>query len=411
MVPIVSGLSLNNSATILQGAIPAAMLAICVQLAFDLLDRVLIPEGNRFYDEGIRLDQKTLRSANPSAGSSRDAVRPVLHDHPDAGDRRQPGPQEARAAVARDVPRDDAALRGAARQRHRDRRRADVLPGAQPRADRRAPADGARDRCSDGRHAQDHDRSGIRRSSARAVWDALAQAAPAHDGEEPGHVRRRGRQRADDGPARRSTPSPAGPASASSSRSRSGSGSPCCSPTSPKRWRRGAARRRRTRCARRGPRPSANRLRPGRAGPRRCPRREPAQGRRGDGEGRRVHPGRRRDHRRRRVGRRVGDHRRVGAGHPRVGRRPLGGDRRHARAVGLDQGPRHRRSGPHVPRSDDRARRRRRAAEDAERDRAQHPAGRPDDHLPAGGRDAAAVRDLLGRAAVGVRAGRRCWSA
>ena len=56
-------------------------------------------------------------------------------------------------------------------------------------------------------------------------------------------------------------------------------------------------------------------------------------------DGRRVHPGRRRDHRRRRVGRRVGDHRRVGAGHPRVGRRPLGGHRRHARAVGLDQGP------------------------------------------------------------------------
>ncbi len=36
------------------------------------------------------------------------------------------------------------------------------------------------------------------------------------------------------------------------------------------------------------------------------------------------------------VGRRVGDHGRVGAGHPRVRRRPLGGHRRHARAVGLD---------------------------------------------------------------------------
>ena len=34
-------------------------------------------------------------------------------------------------------------------------------------------------------------------------------------------------------------------------------------------------------------------------------------------------------------------------------------------------------------------------AEDAERDRAQHPARRPHDHLPARGRDAAAVRDLL----------------
>ena len=37
-------------------------------------------------------------------------------------------------------------------------------------------------------------------------------------------------------------------------------------------------------------------------------------------------------------------------------------------------------------------------AEDAERDRAEHPARRPDDHLPARRRHAAAVRDLLGRA-------------
>ena len=136
-----------------------------------------------------------------------------------------------------------------------------------------------------------------------------------------------------------------------------------------------------------------------------CRRRSLRKGDVVHGQGRRVHPGRRRDHRRRRVGRRVGDHRRVGAGHSRVGRRPVGGHRRHARAVGLDQGAGHVRSRPHVPRSDDRARRRRRAAEDAERDRAQHPAGRPDDHLPARGRHAAAVRDLLGRAAVGLRAG------
>ena len=53
-------------------------------------------------------------------------------------------------------------------------------------------------------------------------------------------------------------------------------------------------------------------------------------------DGGRGHPGGRRDHRGRRVGGRERHHRRVGAGHPRVGRRPLGGDRRHARAVGLD---------------------------------------------------------------------------
>jgi osmoprotectant transport system permease protein len=45
--PIISGLSLNDTGTILQGAIPAAALAILVQLAFDLLDRILIPKGLR----------------------------------------------------------------------------------------------------------------------------------------------------------------------------------------------------------------------------------------------------------------------------------------------------------------------------------------------------------------------------
>ncbi len=45
--PILSGLSLNDNATILQGAIPAAILALLVQGLFDLLDRVLIPKGLR----------------------------------------------------------------------------------------------------------------------------------------------------------------------------------------------------------------------------------------------------------------------------------------------------------------------------------------------------------------------------
>ena len=55
-------------------------------------------------------------------------------------------------------------------------------------------------------------------------------------------------------------------------------------------------------------------------------------------------------------------------------------------------------AGRDVPRPDDRARRGREPPEDAERDRPQHPARRPDDHLPARRRHAAAVRDLLGRA-------------
>jgi osmoprotectant transport system permease protein len=45
--PILSGLNLNDHATILQGAIPAAVLALLVQWFFDLLDRILIPKGLR----------------------------------------------------------------------------------------------------------------------------------------------------------------------------------------------------------------------------------------------------------------------------------------------------------------------------------------------------------------------------
>ena len=45
--PILSGLNLNDHVTILQGAIPAAVLALLVQWFFDLLDCVLIPKGLR----------------------------------------------------------------------------------------------------------------------------------------------------------------------------------------------------------------------------------------------------------------------------------------------------------------------------------------------------------------------------
>jgi osmoprotectant transport system permease protein len=45
--PILSGLGLNDHATILQGAIPAAVLALLVQWSFDLLDRLFIPKGLR----------------------------------------------------------------------------------------------------------------------------------------------------------------------------------------------------------------------------------------------------------------------------------------------------------------------------------------------------------------------------
>jgi osmoprotectant transport system permease protein len=45
--PIISGLNLNDRTTILEGAIPAAILAILVQIAFGFLDRLIIPKGLR----------------------------------------------------------------------------------------------------------------------------------------------------------------------------------------------------------------------------------------------------------------------------------------------------------------------------------------------------------------------------
>jgi osmoprotectant transport system permease protein len=45
--PIISGLSLNDNRTILEGAIPAALLALLVQWGFELMDRLVIPKGLR----------------------------------------------------------------------------------------------------------------------------------------------------------------------------------------------------------------------------------------------------------------------------------------------------------------------------------------------------------------------------
>jgi osmoprotectant transport system permease protein len=45
--PIISGLNLNDPGTILQGALPAAALAILAGLVFEVVDRTLIPLGLR----------------------------------------------------------------------------------------------------------------------------------------------------------------------------------------------------------------------------------------------------------------------------------------------------------------------------------------------------------------------------
>jgi len=50
--PILSGIQLRNNGLILQGALPAAVLALVVQKAFDLIDRLAIPKG-------LRLPRKT----------------------------------------------------------------------------------------------------------------------------------------------------------------------------------------------------------------------------------------------------------------------------------------------------------------------------------------------------------------
>lgn len=49
--PIIAGLAINDSYTILQGAIPAAILALATGWLFDLLDLVIIPKGLRLKPE------------------------------------------------------------------------------------------------------------------------------------------------------------------------------------------------------------------------------------------------------------------------------------------------------------------------------------------------------------------------
>jgi osmoprotectant transport system permease protein len=49
--PIISGLSLNDNATILRGAVPAAIFALLVQFGFDLLERVAVSPGLRMHNK------------------------------------------------------------------------------------------------------------------------------------------------------------------------------------------------------------------------------------------------------------------------------------------------------------------------------------------------------------------------
>jgi osmoprotectant transport system permease protein len=49
--PILTGIRLDNTRLILEGAIPAAVLALLVQGVFDLLERVVVPKGLRLKGE------------------------------------------------------------------------------------------------------------------------------------------------------------------------------------------------------------------------------------------------------------------------------------------------------------------------------------------------------------------------
>ncbi|MGH8142206.1 MAG: glycine betaine ABC transporter substrate-binding protein, partial [Steroidobacteraceae bacterium] len=50
--PILTGIRLNDLPLILEGAIPAAVLALLVLAAFQLLERVLTPRGLRRFLDG-----------------------------------------------------------------------------------------------------------------------------------------------------------------------------------------------------------------------------------------------------------------------------------------------------------------------------------------------------------------------
>ena len=126
----------------------------------------------------------------------------------------------------------------------------------------------------------------------RAIGRCVPQARPAASDAQPGDVRRLRRQHPDHGAVASVARGPGeAPPGFILARLASGSGSRCCSPTSPRRWPKGAARPRPTRCARRA------RTRRPRSSPSRSTapthqtvsRRDAAQGRRRARRGRRRH--------------------------------------------------------------------------------------------------------------------------
>ena len=331
--------------------------------------------------------------------------RPLRADRPRARAGRVAGPP---AAGARD--RGHAAHPRRAVRRHARRRHRSSSPASPSSPCSRS--DPWRKACDDAPRLRASRRTRPRRAPGRPAGlldpqDAAdlaarraAQARPAGHGAQPGDVRRRGRRGARHRARRRPTPA------SSPGRSWSGCGSPWSSPTSPRPWPRAAARPRPRPCA--GPRPRPS---PGACGP--TAREEDVSGtqlrlgdrRRGRGRARsspatatssRASP--------------ASTSRRSPASRPRSSASPAATAPRSPAAPGCSRDrivvritakPGESFIDRMIALVEGAV-----AAEDAERDRAEHPAGQPDHHLPGGHRDAAAVRRLLRRRAVADRPGR-----
>ena len=195
-------------------------------------------------------------------GARRDVRRPLLHDHPGDGDRRLARGQEDRCRLrpARSRPR--AAVRRPAGRRDPDRRRPHILPRARARARSSSISRCWPAQCSErilfGVTTMETSKLRKRMPVATlldpkivvpAIGQAFVKLNPAHADQESGDLRARDRHGVDHRLAGARPGASITRHRASHSRSCSGCGSPCCSRTSPKPWRKAAARRRPTRCA------------------------------------------------------------------------------------------------------------------------------------------------------------------
>ena len=197
---------------------------------------------------GVRRPDRQHRLVQHDA-RPRHARRALPAHRPGARDRRLAGAQAAGPGIGRDVPDRHAAVRRPARRRRRSSSSASrtspslALVGTD-RLEHLPTLDETRPSSAPSSTRKRSARCSTARSSRRASRQ-LREARPAPDGAQPGHVRRRGRQRARHGPLLR--PSARRHRQRLRRRSsRSGSGSPSCSRTSPRRWPRAAARRRPT---------------------------------------------------------------------------------------------------------------------------------------------------------------------